>query len=217
MWQIVKAEIAYNKSLLLLLLLLTIIFTVCAVINLKIFNDSYFLGKYFWSIVIGLGSYLLIYIIWALRVKEKRERLQILLPVGIKRLAAGRWLFGILPFLFVFIYLEFNRTFIPPEWFVFIDRIYSQLSLLLIFLVTLGIARELWYANKSKYDLKKLLLSASICIIIIFISFLIVNYSAKFDPVLSGRRIDEVIFIFWGIFLSIFFLIIYIKRKSFLS
>ena len=75
MLKILKAEIEYNKTLLVVMLLLPLSFTIFALNDVKLFPQIYFLKKYFWSMVIGLGTYFLVYVIWTVRKKEFRDSL----------------------------------------------------------------------------------------------------------------------------------------------
>ena len=81
MLQMLKTEIEYFWIYLLIIVLLLLGFTVFELNNIAFFSDIYLFKKYFWSMVIGMGAYIIVYIIWVMRKKELRDRFNIILPL----------------------------------------------------------------------------------------------------------------------------------------
>lgn len=143
MMNLLKSEIMYFKIPLGIIVLLPLIFAVYAFSNIILFNDIYFLGKYFWSMFVGLGVYAFVFIIWVLREKEQRDRMHYLIPIPIRRISISRWFFGAGPIILVVLFLEVINTFLPIEQTVFADRILIQLGLLFIFLASFEVVMYL--------------------------------------------------------------------------
>lgn len=117
--RIIIAEIKYYQAVFTAMTLPLIIFTLCAITDVKVITTMQFVDKYFWSITIGLGSYLLLYGLQANRLKEERDRLHHSLPVKLRYLAASRYTFGILPVILIAIYLKLLVYILPADWEVF--------------------------------------------------------------------------------------------------
>jgi uncharacterized membrane protein YqjE len=103
---LIKTEVKYFGLQLVLILLLLLAFTAFSLNDIKIFVQIYFLKTYFWSAIIGLGVYGLVFIIWSIRKKEMRERVHALIPMSVKSISISRWLFGIIPFVLVGFYIQ---------------------------------------------------------------------------------------------------------------
>jgi hypothetical protein len=89
MYGLIKIELKYFKIPLFVIVLLLLLFTIYAINDVQVFSDIEFLGKYFWSMVIGLGSYGIVFILWSQRVKEKHERMIYLLPISLNSKRLG--------------------------------------------------------------------------------------------------------------------------------
>ncbi len=109
MYKLFKSEIEYFILPVIIVVMLPLSFTFSALNDLKVFTEIYFLKKYFWSTVIGLGIYGLVFIVWSIKKKELRERVHALIPMSVKSISISRWLFGIIPFVLVGFYIELLR------------------------------------------------------------------------------------------------------------
>jgi hypothetical protein len=150
MWTLLKSEIKYNAGLFFLIALICLTFTVLGLLDLELFKSGSFLEKYFWTIIISVGSYFIIFVYWSIRTVEKRDRLSVLLPLRKSELFFIRYLTGVVPFLIIASYIELNRLFLPGDWYVYIERISAQLSMLFIFLSLFAIAME--FQLKAKFQ-----------------------------------------------------------------
>jgi hypothetical protein len=166
--------------------------------------------------VVGMGTYALVFTIWSYRKKELRERAPITAPLNLNQISIVRWIFGIAPFILVGFYIEAIRNILPEQQLIFIERINGQLGMMFIFLVATDLVINAWFAlGNKRYD-KRLLYSLALIIILLLLSVLIIyTVSASLIKPL-GFGGEEVLFFIWGIILSIFDLIIFKKRKFFL-
>ena len=214
---ILKAEIEYFKLQILVLVLLPFSFTIFALNDILLFPQIYFIKEYFWSLAIGMGTYLIVYTIWTLRKKELRERLQIVLPLTIQQLSISRWFFGIAPFIFVGLFIELFQSFLPEQQVVFVARINGQLGMMFMALAAVAITINSWFALASlRYD-KRLISSFLLVIILVVLSFGVIYAvtTSKIKPFGFGG--EEIYFFIWGLIVSVLDAVVFTKRKSFLG
>lgn len=214
---ILKAEIKYFVSLVLAIIIPPLGFTIFATAKILPFQGTGFLTKYFWSLVIGMGTYLFVFIIWSIRKKEIRDSLHSILPVSINNIAVARLIFGAAPFLLIYIYIESHRLFLSAEQVVFISKINAQLGMMFFALVSVDLVMNAWSAlTHLKYG-NRLLYSFLFVVCLIAASFVVV-YSVTMSllkPFYLGG--EEFYFMLWGLVLSIIDAVIFTNRKSFLS
>ena len=217
MLQILKAEIEYFRIHLLIIVLLLLSFTLFELNNIAFLSDIYLFKKYFWSMVIGLGTYFIVYVIWVVRKKELRDRSTIILHLNINQLSIVRWLFGITPFVFILLYLEMNRFILPEQQAIFIDRIYGQLGMMFIALAAIDLVMNAWSALALlRYD--KRLLYSFLLIVVLAVSSFGVIYAVSTSVIKPfGFGGEEIYFFIWGLVLSVVDAIIFTKQKSFLG
>ena len=217
MLQILKAEIEYFWIHLLIIVLLLLSFTLFELNNIAFLSDIYLFKKYFWSMVIGLGTYFIVYVIWVVRKKELRDRSTIILPLNINQLSIVRWLFGITPFVFIFLYLEMNRFIIPEQQAIFIDRINGQLGMMFIALAAVDLVMNAWSSLALlRYD-KRLLYSFFLIVVLAVSSFGVI-YAVSTSAIKPfGFGGEEIYFFIWGFVVSVVDVIIFTKQKSFLG
>ncbi|MFC2084519.1 hypothetical protein ACFLS9_05635 [Bacteroidota bacterium] len=180
-----------------------------------VFTEVNFLKRYFWPMIVGLGIYFSIYIIWTIRFKEGRDRLHNILPIKLHYIALIRFVFGILPVIIVFVYLELSRLFIPEEWHIFIERINGQLGLFFIFLCVLSIFIDIRFLLVRKKELFK-----SIAIILTGLAVVLSTGGLVHLLAINVLRplpvgAEESYFYLWGLILSVIAAIVFYKRKSF--
>ena len=217
MLQILKAEIEYFWIHLLIIVMLLLSFTVFELNDIAFFSDIYLFKKYFWSMVIGMGAYFIVYVIWVVRKKELRDRSTIILPLNINQLSIVRWLFGITPFVFILLYLEMNRFILPEQQAIFIDRIYGQLGMMFIALAAIDLVMNAWSALALlRYD--KRLLYSFLLIVVLTVSSFGVIYAVSTSVIKPfGFGGEEIYFFIWGLVVSVVDAIIFTKQKSFLG
>lgn len=217
MLRILKTELSYFIVPLLGITLLTLFFTICAAINFQIFINIEFLHKYSWAILLGLGSYAIVFFIWMNRVIEKHEMIISLLPRTNRNKSFNRWIFAVLPFVVLIIYLQFIHFFLNEYWNVHIGRISAQIGFLSMALSAIFITRDLWFVKHEKDDLYKYLIGLLVFFMAaagaIFIIY-IFNYTLV-EPLYFYQ--EELMFLIWGILISSISLISYKNRKNYLE
>jgi len=217
MFTLLKSEIKYFRLPLIAIVMLPLFFTVIALNDIKLFSQIYFLKKYFWSAVIGLGTYGFVFMIWSMRKKELRERVHALIPISINKLSVIRWLFGISPFILVGLYIELLRAILPPQQLIFIDRINGQLGMMFVALVAVDLVMNAWIALQSKRYDKRLVYTFLLSFALIVLSFGVI-YSVSTSIIKPfGFGGEEIFFFIWGLIISVIDAIIFTKRKLFLG
>ncbi len=216
MLKIFKYETEYFKLLIIVIAVLPLIFTVFAMNDFLLFQQVYFLKKYFWSVVVGLGIYAFVFMIWSLRKKELRDRKHILLPVSLKKIAFSRWIFGVAPFILTFFYLEIIRFCLPEQQIIFVERISGQLGLLFIFLAALDLLINASFAINQNSILKQKIFLAGILLMLLISTIIVSNLvsDSGIKPFPNGG--EELFFFIWGLIISIIDVFVFAKRKSFL-
>ena len=164
-----------------------------------------------------MGAYIIVYIIWVMRKKELRDRSNIILPININQLSIVRWLFGIIPFVFILLYLEINRFILPEQQAIFIDRINGQLGMMFIALAAIDLVMNAWSAlSLLKYDRR--LLYSFLLIAVLTVSSFGVIYTVSTSVIKPfGFGGEEIYFFIWGLVVSVVDAIIFTKQKSFLG
>jgi hypothetical protein len=217
MLALLKTEMKYFRLPLLVIIILPLIFTAFAISDIKTFPQVYFLKKYFWSVLVGLGIYGLVFLIWSMRKKEMRERKHALTPITVNRISFIRWLFGITPFVLVGLYIELLHGVLPLDQLIFIDRINGQLGMMFIALVAVDLVINSWIALESKRYDKRLIYSFLLIIALIALSIGVI-YSVTTSLIKPfGFGGEEIFFFIWGLLLSVIDALIFTKRKSFLG
>ena len=217
MLKILKAEIEYYNLLILLLVILPLCFTIFAENDILLFTNIYFLKKYFWSVLVGLGIYGIVFAIWSSRKKELRERIHALIPVKLKKRSISRWILGISPFIIVGFYIEMHHYFLPEQQVIFIDRINGQLGLMFIALAGVDLVINMWITFESKRYDKKILYSFSIVVGLLVLTFGVIYLVSTSIIKPLGFGGEEIFFFIWGTILSVLATILFSKRKSYLD
>ncbi len=213
MYRLLKTEINYFKLHLSVIVLVSLIFTICALNNIKLFPQIYFLEKYFWSVIVGLGIYALVFMIWSMRKKEMRERQHALLPISINKLTFTRWLFGVSPFILVGFYIEMLRSILPSQQLIYIERINGQLGMMFIALVGFDLVINSWFALQSKRYDKRLIYTVILSIALIILSFGVIYIVSASIIKPFGFGGEEIFFFIWALIISLVDATIFTKRK----
>ncbi len=150
MFKIVKSEMEYFIWLYAVIAVMLFAFTFFAAVDHVVFESHRFFGKYFWSALIGLGCYLLVYTMGVSRIKEKRDRQLVIVPLSLKKIALARLLFGTSPFLLIYLYLLIFSFIADEKWDLFANRINAQTGILFVFLAMVALfmsLRNLWLTD----------------------------------------------------------------------
>jgi len=213
MLKILKAEINYFMIPLIAIALLPLSFTIFTAADIHAFLGFNFFEKYFWSLIFGFGTYGFVFIIWTLRKKEVRDRLHSTLPVSLNQTAIIRWLFGIAPFILIWIYLELLRNVIPEDQTIFINRINAQMGLMFIALASFDFIINSDNSITNGRYIKILLISLALIFSSLGVIFLVTISVIPRFPFGGG----EFYFTFWGLVISVISMLIFTNRKSFLG
>ena len=217
MLHLLKSEIVYSKYFMIGIILLPILFAIIAMNDTFLFPGSFFVSKYLWSMIVGVGTYLFVYSIWALRKKEFRERLSIMVPLSVTNISFARWLFGIAPFIIVGLSIELLRNFLPEQQTLFIARINGQLGMLFMFAVVVDLVINAWFALEFQRFDKRIIYSLLLSISLFTLSFGVI-YAVSTSLIKPfGFGGEEIYFFIWALIISIIDANIFTKRKSFLG
>ncbi|MBU0473416.1 MAG: hypothetical protein KKF62_04575 [Bacteroidetes bacterium] len=215
MLHLLKTEIEYYKYYLGGIMLLPILFLLFAMLNIHLFQETYFLKKYFWSMLVGIGTYALVFILWTLRKRELRERIFASLPLTINQISIARGLFGVLPFLVVGIFIELLNKIVHDEQVIYIHRIFAQLGMMFIFLMAIDLVLNSWnvFARLEIFLRVGLILVLMVLILATSSSVIYAMSSSILKPFGFGG--EEIYFYIWGLILALIDIIIFTKRKTF--
>ncbi|MDX1699809.1 MAG: hypothetical protein R3250_04275 [Melioribacteraceae bacterium] len=217
MFKLIKNEIEYFKIPLLAILFLLSMFTLFALYDIELFSDVEFLKKYLWSMIIGLGSYGLVFILWSQRVKENHERMIYSLPIKINSKRWSRWIFAILPFVFVMVYIQILHFMLSGDWTLHVGRISAQVGFLSMALAGIFIVRDFWFVKQNKGHGYKIF-SGSVIFIIAVLGEIVINRIYSYNIITPFYiHQEELMFFTWSILFSSFSLVLYSKRKSYLE
>lgn len=217
MIRLLKTEIGYFKAPLWGIVILLLVFTIFALNSIELFGNIVFLKKYLWSMVIGLGSYGLVFVLWMQRVKERHEQIHSLLPLSLKTKKWSRWIFAIMPFTLAMLYIQATHIFLSSEWVVHVGRISAQIGFLSMALASMFIVRDIWFVKTGRNASYKILVASIVVIIAVIGTLLIMqffNYNIV-GPLYIHQ--EELMFFIWGILISAFSIITYGKRKEYLE
>lgn len=208
-------EIKYQWMFVLLLVVMPIFFMFFIINDVVFFQNNYFLKKYFWALVVGMGSYMIVVGIWTFRKKELRDRYHHLLPVSKTKLVLQRWLFGTVPFIYVFAVVYITGFFVDESDYRLIERVHAQVGILFIFIVSIDFIMNIDNVLPGKLYHKR-----NILMLIIGISYVLfsVGVVALIIIFLEDRGVYvEFLFFLYGILISIISGFLFVKRNKYLD
>ena len=212
---IVREDFRYYQIVFISITIPLIIFMLMAVADVKIMTKLVFIDKYFWSITIGVGAYMLVYGMNMNRIKESRDRLIGTFPITLKARTTAKVITGILPILIIWSYLELLKQFLSPDWSVYAERVNAQLGLLTILL---GVISILFEYTKMGMNTKSYIMSLNVFLIFVVIislsAGLIYIVALGYLPRLPVGG-DELYFYLWGLTLIIISMFVFYRRESY--
>lgn len=216
MWNLFKAEVSYNKSHLIMILAMPLFFAFGMQYGFRLITGVDFFEKYTWSILVGLGSYMFIFIMWQQRYSEKRNMQHFLLPVSIKEIVLARYIFGIFPFVYVLIALWLTKIILGEMIEVQLYRILAQLGMMFAALAFIQLMMDIWSIKTNMDANKWFLVIGSIGCVIVFISMY-----AVFEILIPSYRAligegEELMFFLWGLVLLTASNFVFVKRSTYL-
>jgi len=216
MWNLIKAEFTYNVYIYATLLLLFLTYTVFALFNYELLRAEYFGVDYWGGFLAGI-LYLFYFIMWPIRIKELREKQNVVLPLSLKQIALGNTLYIAIPVLFTLVYFLIFHISILSLWEEQTASIVTQLgSFFTVFTAFIFIRQLKLLMLDKKMLIQFATISAAILYMIIFIAatFLILK-QISYD--LFGWYYGRIIFylpVFINLFLAYKF---FLKRKSYIT
>ncbi len=207
-------EVKYNLAFLIGLGIFFIGYTVISLFELELFTRS-LQDVDFWGGMFSFFFYLLIYVMWMIRIKEKRLRYHATLPVSQKAIAVSRMIYiaSIISVSFIYITIQ---LFTIPSWAEESGSILIQLGFVFIVFVLFIIGRDLWYLNsksKSANTLSLILVET----VIISLTALIFIYVRPFLYEISGAYAGRAVFIIWALLLTLITLHTFKNRNQYLG
>ncbi|MBU1100167.1 MAG: hypothetical protein KKA84_07160 [Bacteroidetes bacterium] len=217
MWNLFKAEVSYNKWYLFMILAMPLLFAFGMQYGFKLITGVDFFEKYAWSILVGLGSYMFIFIMWQMRHSERRNMQHALLPIPIVDIALARMVFGVLPFAYVLVVLSITHQLLGEIIEVQLYRIFAQLGLLFCGLAFIQLMMDIWSLKTNMNEKNWFLIIGSIGCLIVFISMF-----AVFEILIPAyrqlfREGEEWMFFLWGLILLTASNFVFVKRSTFLQ
>ena len=211
---LVLTEIRYNLPFLFGLGVFFIGYTIISVFDMQLFTRS-LQDIDFWGGLFAFFYYLLIYVMWMVRIKEKRLRLHSTLPVSQGVIGASRMVFIASVITLSFVYITILLIAVP-SWSEESGSILAQLGFVFIVFALFIIGRDIWYLDSAKRS-GNIVSMIIIEMIIISLTALIFIYARPFLYDISGAYAGRAVFIIWAFLLTILTSVTLKKRKQFLA
>ena len=135
MWNLIKAEMVYNKLILTAFAISIAGYTVFALLKYQLLEGPKWEIDY-WGGILGLIFYLTLFIIWSRRIKEFRARALYLTPISLNKIGLARLLFILILMLVPLIYLSVVHLIILEQWHAETLSILGQLGMTYIVFTT---------------------------------------------------------------------------------
>ncbi|MFC2084518.1 hypothetical protein ACFLS9_05630 [Bacteroidota bacterium] len=213
MWQyIIISEFHYHKNRLFLILILPVIYSLSISIDLPFLNDEHLVSRVFWPLLIGALPIVLIAVSKVLNIKEGRDRTYLVLPLNIRAIVLSRFLFGMIPLIYIILYSIIIYLNVVKDWEIITKRVMYQEGIYAILLSNLAVAFELHLIFEVWSAGRKIILGVVYFLIVAGIIFFTDN--ALF-PVMHQSYIGIIYFII-GVLIFTGSNYLYIKRKTYL-
>ena len=222
MWKLVKSELKYYRIAFVALVFLTIIFQLFEFFVLKTMLEME--GEISlpqinnWNSTFSFLLVFSIFSIWHNRIKEKRERHVLLLPLSNKQLSIGRFWFTIIPFLIMIGYFFIILLFTNSIWRIKLTVPSADIGIMISLLACYILIRDNWL---SYSDLGEKLGAVVISGVIVLSLLGILSYSIqiKHESVIHvfGLPYDNIQYYILGLVIMLTTIFSYQKRKSYLS
>jgi hypothetical protein len=142
MWNIVKTEYRYNIIIYCLIAIVFAGYSIYALSNTQLLNSEYF-GIDYWGGIIAGFLYLLYFILWPLRIREQRDRINALLPVSIKSIASANLIYASAPIVIIAAYLVVVHLILFQGWADTTASVIAQVGVFYAVFTTYIFIREL--------------------------------------------------------------------------
>ncbi len=219
MWELVKIELKYFREAFYIPMVFILLFQVFEfyVKYLNLFEGMNIRGFSNWTGVNTILVIIFILSIWQNRFKEKRERVNVLLPISSKSIALSRFWFLIIPFLTLLIYFLLVHFLMQNLTDVKMSFPLIQFGVVSILIAGYIRARDDWF---SYWNFGKRVQAAFVSVLIIQILVVAIFLNRPEAIKQSFPVIGEyagIIFFLLGAIIMITTIFSYQKRKSYLS
>jgi hypothetical protein len=214
MWQLVKAELKYNKQYLFFISLFILIYAAFAITDFRLVSKT-LLEKGSWGILFMAILFFSFYIIWLNRMREKRTRMFSLLPIQIHKIALSRFIFIQTMVICILLSMVLTILMSNSSWLNDTDDILFQIgSVLIIFSIIVGVI-DVWFIFRDNLFVKLLgtvvfLTAVGIPTVMVFIYLRPIFYH------LMGVVPGKILYILWGSVLLWISASTFVKRICFL-
>ena len=211
-----KSEISYQKIFLISMALIFPLYTLFAVTDTQLLEGQEFEIDY-WGAIAGLFVYSFYFIIYTLRIKEKRIRMLTVLPVSVGDISQSRILLTVLPMLTILTYLVIIHYIIIDTWHEETGALLMQIGLCFTLILTVLLIRDIWLIHENRKIYTSIVLSGIVLLLIlgfiawIFISGRLIIYE------IFGWDYGRTMFFFVSLLPAFLIHIFFAKRKNFLS
>jgi hypothetical protein len=216
MWNFIKAEFEYNILYYTAIAVIYLAFTTFAIFNIELLDPKQF-GVDYWGGFIAGFLYLFYFIMYPIRIKEQRERQNVLLPISLKQISLSYLIYFSLPVLISIIYFLVLHISILSLWNEQSASTVAQLGMFFTVVSAFIFIRQLWYLIELRRTSIKInyLIAAVIYLLILIAAILIFIRQISYE--LLGWYYGRMIFylpVMINLFLSYKF---FLKRKSYLT
>lgn len=150
MWNIIKSEMDYYSSHLLLAAGLMFIYTLVVVFDIPYLNEETNLSKVIWPILTGAVPIFIIALTFIKRVKENRVRILLTLPFRPIDIAKSDRLMGLILSGFVLFYFVLVHMIILDQWGAITKRLIYMIGLYLIIFSIAKVSYEMMLSIRFK-------------------------------------------------------------------
>ncbi len=216
MWQILKAELIYNRLSYLLFSIIMITIQGMEIIQ-KSLNYSRLEQIINSNNVLFFAVFFFMLSIYKNRTKENQIRFLSILPLSNINIATIRFWSSIIPFIIILIYLIISHFFVLFIWQIFTAFHFDKIGVMLIALACLTSTNDSWFSDSNiQVRAKNILRTIIIFTPIILIAYCISPVFYKNIPETS-YRISKIVFLLLGVIAMLTTIFSYQKRKSYLS
>ncbi len=222
MWELVKSELKYYRIAFLALIFLTIVFQIFEFFVLKTMLEmdgeisALQINK--WNSTFSFLLVFSFFSIWQNRIKEKRERHLLLLPLSSKELAASRFWFTLVPFLIIVSYFFLINLVTSSIWQIRLTVPSAELGIMFSLLAAYIFVRDKRFSYWNLGERIGYLLFYGV---LVFAPPLILFYTIqiKHQNILSilGFPYENIQYFLLGLIVLLTTILSYQKRKSYLS
>lgn len=220
MWQLVKAELKYYRIAFSALIFLTILSQIIEFFVLKTMLEME--GKIVtpqmneWNSNFSFLLAFSFFLIWQNRIKEKRERHLLLLPLSCKELSISRFWFMLLPFLIIISYFSLLNLVTNSIWQIELTIPIAELGIMFSLLASYVFIRDKKF---SYWDLGEkigyLFFYGILVLTPLFILFHTIQIKHQSILPIMGLPFDSIQYFLLGLVIMYSTIFSYQKRKSF--